>query len=808
LPSVGWPAFSIHDPILIAKTMSKLIKRLKGNYGFKLFLRDGAGHLLENPEKPFYDSSEVKNFDNVENEYPIYFIFMAIYNIFTNNLSQASYYYNLVTKLLRRATHHTLGILPHYYYVPKDLLEMERLNPGSQERMPRSELFTGSSHLWTQAVWVICQLLVEKVLIIQELDPLKRYLQPSERPRQSKRYSSFKIASGFYTDLTVQVCCIAESVRLQQMLLNYGIVAQTPHQIEPIEIWPPGELVKAYEQLGINSKLGISGRPSRPVGVLGTSKLYRICSQTVLCYPLTFEITDFYMSSDLTLLLDNVRSDLEFLSKCWKLQGRPIYIFLIREQNLRGPHRGDLLELLSQIKQGKVNDVSVRMERLQTLIPSACLEHLDFLGEDTSRLEFLTLKELETDNSQYKSLSDLPKLINNKEVTTAKLEDYLKLDLNKLINLLQTSTNRTEKSFILYELSNRYGMKYHIDDTPLETLISQLSSESANVQDWSTVRFCTSILKKTVDSLAPSITNILVRGKILTLGVFGQEEVDIFKPLSPDKIKKILYDTVFTHDINQAVLIQELIINIGMLMSTQPEMFDGIMKLRLGWVVQVMKRELELSQVMDPDTNEPMNIYSMSPNQIKQLLHFILTCNNNQERTIYQKRQLDGALNRVPMNFYEQAWFILNKSPNGIKIFDYLLPQQPTLSDMTDYELNFSIKVEEMLSEIDEPVFRQICIEMFVIIYTILCRNPELKFTQVIEVDKLVEQAIGLYSKEMNLPESSPLAFYNEKSSINTGTSAYLSRVCIEHLLKTPTTKTTTNVGVNDPLNEASCKLS
>lgn len=57
---------------------------------------------------------------------------------------------------------------------------------------------------------------------------------------------------------------------------------------------------------------------------------------------------------------------------------------------------------------------------------------------------------------------------------------------------------------------------------------------------------------------------------------------------------------------------------------------------------------------------------------------------------------------------------------------------------MTDYELNFSIKVEEMLSEIDEPVFRQMVVEMFVIIYTILCRNPELQFTQVIEVDKVL----------------------------------------------------------------------
>lgn len=56
---------------------------------------------------------------------------------------------------------------------------------------------------------------------------------------------------------------------------------------------------------------------------------------------------------------------------------------------------------------------------------------------------------------------------------------------------------------------------------------------------------------------------------------------------------------------------------------------------------------------------------------------------------------------------------------------------------MTDYELNFSIKVEEMLSKIDEPVFRQVVVEMFVIIYTILGRNPELQFTKTIEVDKV-----------------------------------------------------------------------
>lgn len=126
------------------------------------------------------------------------------------------------------------------------------------------------------------------------------------------------------------------------------------------------------------------------------------------------------------------------------------------------------------------------------------------------------------------------------------------------------------------------------------------------MQNWKTVRYCTSVLHKTVDSLAPSITNILVRGKIVTIGVFGREEFEITKPLTPAIIKEILYDYVYKHDVYQAVLMQELIINISKYISTSPEMFNGIMKLRLGWIVEVMKQELETSKITDPESDEPM----------------------------------------------------------------------------------------------------------------------------------------------------------------------------------------------------------
>lgn len=170
LPTIGFPAFALHNPNQIFKTVSKCKRKLEGNYGFKRFLRDGAGHQLEDSSKPFYNSSEVKNFDGTENEYPIYFCYMAINNIFANNLTEARRYYEMVESLCRRTSDTSESILPYFYYVPKESIEQERLKVNSQMRVASHEVDDGSSHLWTQAIWLICQLLGKvKVLLADTL---------------------------------------------------------------------------------------------------------------------------------------------------------------------------------------------------------------------------------------------------------------------------------------------------------------------------------------------------------------------------------------------------------------------------------------------------------------------------------------------------------------------------------------------------------------------------------------------------------------------------------------------------------------
>ena len=57
------------------------------------------------------------------------------------------------------------------------------------------------------------------------------------------------------------------------------------------------------------------------------------------------------------------------------------------------------------------------------------------------------------------------------------------------------------------------------------------------------------------------------------------------------------------------------------------------------------------------------------------------------------------------------VWYVLERCPVGIQIGQFLIPQQPTLSQMTNYDLRFAMLVEEMFFVVTSPNYRQILIE-------------------------------------------------------------------------------------------------
>lgn len=60
LPTVSWPAFAIHEEKLVHRTIDKALRKLKGRFGLKRFLRDGYGTVVEDRSRKYYRPAEIK----------------------------------------------------------------------------------------------------------------------------------------------------------------------------------------------------------------------------------------------------------------------------------------------------------------------------------------------------------------------------------------------------------------------------------------------------------------------------------------------------------------------------------------------------------------------------------------------------------------------------------------------------------------------------------------------------------------------------------------------------------------------------
>ncbi|NXS37800.1 KPBB kinase, partial [Pomatostomus ruficeps] len=638
----------------------------------------------------------------------------------------------------------------------------------------------------------------DKLVSPKDLDPIGRYVPPQDQRNVSMRFSN---QGPLENDLVVHVALIAESQRLQVFLNTYGIQTQTPQQVEPIQIWAQKELVKAYFHLGVNEKLGLSGRPDRPIGCLGTSKIYRILGKTVVCYSIIFDLSDFYMSQDVMMLIDDIKNALQFIKQYWKMHGRPLFVVLIREDNIRGSRFSPILDMLAAFRKGVVGGVKVHVDRVQTLISGAVVEQLDFLRitETEEAPVFKSLEELDLPkHSKVKRQSSTPNASELEQQPDVNINDWKNKSTYEILQKLNDCNCLASQALLSSILLKREGPNFITKEGTVAEHIERIYRRAGSRKLWSVVRFAASLLGKLVDSLAPSITNVLVQGKQVTLGAFGQEEAVISNPLSPAVIKNMIYEKCQLQDEREAVVQQELVIHIGWIISNSPELFSGMLKIRIGWIIHAMQYELKIRAGDMP----AKDLYQMSPSEVKQLLLDILQP-QQPGRSWLNRRQLDGALNRTPAGFYDRVWQILERTPNGLIVAGRFLPQQPTLSDMTMYEMNFSLLVEDMLQNIDQPQYRQIIVELLMVISVILERNPELEFQDKVDLDKVVQEAFHDFQKDHSSPKGAEnqddmTAFYNTHPLGKKGTCSYLSKAVITLLLE----------GEMKPSNDDPCTVS
>ncbi|XP_077418815.1 phosphorylase b kinase regulatory subunit alpha, liver isoform isoform X1 [Vanacampus margaritifer] len=363
LSIISFPAFAVEDAELVAITKSEIIGKLQGRYGCCRFIRDGYHCPKEDPTRLHYDPAELKLFENIECEWPVFWTYLIIDGIFTGDQVQVQEYREALEGILIRGKN-GIKLLPELYVVPSDKVEEEYGNPHSVDREAMGQV----PHMWGQSLYILGCLLAEGFLAPGEIDPLNRRFSTNLKP-----------------DVVVQVCVLAESEDIRTLLSQHEIKVQTLSEVLPIRVLPARILSHIYVRLGNCKKLNLSGRPYRHIGVLGTSKFYEIRNRSYMFTPQFLDQHHFYLALDNQMIVEMLRTEVAYLSSCWRMTGRPTLTFPItRSMLVEDGEAIDpcILATLRKLQDGYFGGARIQMSDLSSLQNTSFHTRLSFLDEE------------------------------------------------------------------------------------------------------------------------------------------------------------------------------------------------------------------------------------------------------------------------------------------------------------------------------------------------------------------------------------------------------------------------------------------
>ncbi|KAM7405909.1 hypothetical protein PAMP_000322 [Pampus punctatissimus] len=891
LSVISFPSFAVEDADLVAITKSEIISKLQGRYGCCRFIRDGYRCPKEDPSRLHYDPAELKLFENIECEWPVFWTYLILDGIFTGDHVQVQEYREALEGILIRSKN-GIKLVPELYAVPRDKVEEEYSNPHSVDRVAMGQL----PHMWGQSLYILSCLLAEGFLAPGEIDPLNR-----------------RFSTNFKPDVVVQVCVLAESEEIQELLNDHGIKVQMMSEVLPIRVMPARILSHVYVRLGNCKKLNLSGRPYRHIGVLGTSKFYEIRNQSYIFTPQFLDQHHFYLALDNQMIVEMLRTELAYLSSCWRMTGRPTLTFPITHSML--VEDGDtidpcILATLRKLQDGYFGGARVQMSDLSSFQTTSSHTRLSFLDEEND--DSLLEDEDEYDDEEYgeeyntcgpsessKDMFDqyLTQLLHSTTTTKCHLppiqrgqhhifsaehttRDILSLmaqvqGLNmpkssmylpvtpvlnkhrKSLNLLEVphpqqgshtkqhkphsapdlhlprdSQGNTDFAVLVRQLKECPTLQDQADilhilyvmkgaDWPVElsgpgqggvsvrSLLEELYVQAGACKEWGLIRYISGILHKRVEVLAEACTDLISHHKQLTVGLPPEpRERVITVPLPPEELNTLIYEAS-GQDISIAVLTQEIMVYLAMYMRSQPALFGDMLRLRIGLIMQVMATELARSlHCSGEEASE--SLMSLSPFGMKNLLHHILSgkefgversrhitsicqmherCSSpstpsgilspvgpgpgdgqlhweERQGQWLRRRRLDGAINRVPMGFYQK---------------------------MTAGEIKFAVQVESVLNHVPQPEYRQLLVETVMVLGLVADVDVD-SIGGIIIVDRILHLANDLFLSDQKshnasdyFLEKDPATgicnfFYDSAPSGSYGTMTYLSKATITYV--------------------------
>lgn len=749
LAVIGFPAFAAGDKA--DEVSVRIEERLAGRYGYKRFLRDGHQTAIEDEGKLYYDPEELEAFAHIECEWPLFLAYRLINACFAEDRAAAESISNHLKGVA--VAEEGLPLLPELYYVPAESVEAERQQPGSTRRLPNEN----RPLVWAQSLWVVGRLLCSDWLRPADLDPLGRHQVHREQMR-----------SG------VAAVLLAETPEVADRLTRAGIGPVTLRGEASLEIVSDDALIERFASLGENARLGLTGRPRRRLLALATARVVSADDGDHALIPALFDTQTFPLGRDIELLVHEMRTSLIYLARHDRGIGRLLFIVPIADWMLDEAGGEALLAFCrDELTAGAVNGANLRLEHLDGLTDTAAKWRLpgDMPASEPTQPMMIGQWQpggdpaaLEAELGVTPSIDALVSMYSRAHA----LEDRL-----ALLERLGRAEMPGDRTFPDAEGAVRDHLGH----------LRALFQIAQQVGQWRVMRLAAEQAGLVDGFLEVALMDLIVQQKQLAVGRSYTHEAVIDQPISNQEILRRIA-AYSDDDPRERALTQELVIHLGSWLRAEPTLFDDVITLRTGPLLQILvalrAREAGVvpSQALD-------DLVGMRPNDLRQRLREALDWRERPERLEalhrldtspgvplsrpipateppaegdaddqaeavdwYHRREIDGAVSRLPERFYEGVWQLLGHVP-ALVIGSRFDPRSVLDSSLyrgqsTSGEHNFALEVEHRLNRIEAPEYRQLSVEALTVLIEIAAHTPELSIEEPLVLDVLIGHAVRL----------------------------------------------------------------
>ena len=132
-------------------------------------MRDGYRTPKEDVNRLHYEPHELRVFENIECEWPMFFAYLALDACFREQYKLAMEYMEKLEAVMVTLPS-GFKVVPESYAVRLETMDLEIQDHGSQDRDPKGKM----PHIWGQSLYLLAKLVTDNIITPGEIDPLGR----------------------------------------------------------------------------------------------------------------------------------------------------------------------------------------------------------------------------------------------------------------------------------------------------------------------------------------------------------------------------------------------------------------------------------------------------------------------------------------------------------------------------------------------------------------------------------------------------------------------------------------------------------